>query len=132
MAKKYVTSNEFGKAMLEMLNDYGDEIYDDVEQTSKDIASKALSAVKGASPRDTGDYAAGWGKNTLNNKRAGYYCVRIRNRAEYRLTHLLNFGHYFKSYGKVWGRYRGDNHITRTELEFKKRFAVELKHKIER
>ena len=43
MAKKYVTSNEFGKAMLEMLNDYGDEIYDDVEQTSKDIASKALT-----------------------------------------------------------------------------------------
>jgi len=130
MSKKYVTSNDFGKAMLDLLNEYDDEIYEDVVQTSKDVASQALMAVKGASPRNTGAYAAGWGKNTLNNKNARYYVVRIRNKDHYRLTHLLNFGHNFKSYGKVWGKYRGDNHITKTELEFKRRFAVELKTKI--
>lgn len=132
MAKKYVTSNDFGEVMLDLLNEYEDEIYNDVEETAKDISSQALIAVKAASPKNTGEYAAGWTKNTINNKRAGYYCVRIRNRERYRLTHLLNFGHNFKSYGKVWGRYRGDNHITRTELEFKRKYAVELRHKIER
>lgn len=132
MAKKYVSSDDFGKAMVDLLNEYEDEIYDDVQQTTKDLGSQALMAVKAASPKNTGAYAAGWSKNNVNNKRAGYYYVRIRNKERYSLTHLLNFGHNFKSYGKVWGKYRGDNHITRTELEFKKKFTVELKHKIER
>lgn len=132
MAKKYVTSNDFGEVMLDLLNEYEDEIYNDVEETAKDLSSQALIAVKAASPKNTGEYAAGWTKRAINNKRAGYYCVRIRNKERYRLTHLLNFGHNFKSYGKVWGRYRGDNHITRTELEFKRKYAVELRHKIER
>ena len=132
MSKKYVSlsNNDFYDVMTDLLTEYEDEIYNDVVETAQDLSKQALIMVKGASPRNTGAYAAGWIKNTRNNKNARYYVVRIRNRDHYRLTHLLNFGHNFKSYGKVWGRYRGDNHITNTELEFKRRFAVELKTKI--
>lgn len=132
MSNRRVNYNDFSQVMVDILNDYVDDVFDAVKETSDDLGAKALVAVRGASPRDTGDYAAGWMKVNRNSRKNNYYAVRIRNKTEYRLTHLLNFGHVFKSYGHVWGRYRGDNHITRTELEFKRRFGVELKTKLER
>ena len=134
MANKKVSVNNFAKELTKIIMDYEEDVYDDVVSVTKDLGKQALVMVRAKSPKDTGTYASGWRKNTRNSKKDRYYCVRINNETSYRLTHLLNFGHKYKSYGKVWKhkKHIGDNHITNTELEFKRKFGVELKHKIER
>ena len=134
MSNKRVSVNDFAKELTKIIMNYEEEIYDDVVSVSKDLGKQALVMVRAKSPKDTGTYASGWNKSTRNSKKDRYYCVRINNATSYRLTHLLNFGHRYKSYGKFWKgkRHIGDNHITSTELEFKEKFGVELKNKIER
>lgn len=134
MANKKVSVNNFAKELTKIIMDYEEDVYDDVVSVTKDLGKQALVMVRAKSPKGTGTYASGWRKNTRNSKKDRYYCVRINNETSYRLTHLLNFGHKYKSYGKVWKhkKHIGDNHITNTELEFKRKFGVELKHKIER
>lgn len=131
---KRVSVDNFGKELTKIIMDYEEDIYDDVVEVTKDLGKRALNMVKARSPKDTGTYASGWVKNTRSSRKDRYYCIRIRNETSYRLTHLLNFGHRWKSYGKFWKKKRhpGDNHITNTELEFKRKYGVELKHKIER
>lgn len=132
MSKK-IKYNQFGKIMKDWLDEYDEEIYDDVVNVSKDLSSKALIEVKTKSPRDTGNYASGWKKNIRNSKSQRLFVIRINNKNHYRLTHLLEFGHRFVSYGKEWRRKASAQpHITEIELEYKKKFGVELKHKIER
>lgn len=132
MAKK-VTADEFGGEMTDLLQEYLEDVYGIVSETAKDLGKQALSMVVARSPKDTGAYAAGWQKDNRGSQIDNYYAVRIRNKTHYRLTHLLNFGHHWKNYGKVWNRtYKGDEHVTRTELEFKKKYAQQLRTKIGR
>jgi len=132
MTKK-VTADEFEGAMTDLLQEYLEDVYGIVSETSKDLGKQALNMVKARSPKNTGAYAAGWQKDNRGSQLDNYYYVRIRNKTRYRLTHLLNFGHHWKNYGKVWNRtYKGDNHITETELEFKEKYANQLRTKIGR
>lgn len=134
MSNKKISAKDFKKELTKIILEYEEEVYDDVVSVSKDLGKQALVMVRARSPKNTGSYSSGWKKNTRSSKKDRYYCVRINNETSYRLTHLLNFGHKYKSYGKVWKhkKHIGNNHITNTELEFKRKFGVDLKHKIER
>lgn len=54
------------------------------------------------------------------------YSIKIHNKTNYQLTHLLELGHATKN----GGRTKPQPHIRPTEVKYKKEFEKELKKKI--
>lgn len=71
------------------------------------------------------EYCKGW---RLKKDKTGKnrYIVKVWNKTDYQLTHLLEFGHATRN----GGRTRPQAHIRPTEEKYKKEFEKELKRKI--
>ena len=70
-------------------------------------------------------YCKGW---SLKKDKTGRnrYVVKVWNKTDYQLTHLLEFGHATRN----GGRTKPQPHIRPTEEKYKKEFEKELKRKI--
>lgn len=70
-------------------------------------------------------YAKGWKlkKDKLGKKR---YSIKIHNKTDYQLTHLLEFGHATKN-GK---RTKAQAHVRPIEKKYSEKFEQELKRKL--
>lgn len=65
------------------------------------VADETISELKTTSPKGRrGKYAKGWGK-TSRKTDSPLKEVTIHNKNEYRLTHLLEFGHSLKNGGRT-------------------------------
>ena len=71
------------------------------------------------------EYCKGW---RLKKDKAGKnrYIVKVWNKTDYQLTHLLEFGHATRN----GGRTKPQPHIRPTEEKYKKEFEKELKGRI--
>lgn len=113
------------KEIMKALENYSDDISEVVEETSNEIGKEATEEIKRTSPKKRGSYAKGWKlkKDKLAKNR---YSVKIYNKTDYQLTHLLEFGHATRN-GK---RTKALPHIRPVEEKYSKKYEQEVKRKI--
>lgn len=120
MAKAINLETEIAK----ILTKYGDEVAENIQKVTKEIARKGAKAVKQNAQSDfkgTGKYAAGW----TSQAKEGRYSSQgiIYNRAKPGLPHLLEHGHAKRGGGRTDGR----EHIAPVEQEVIRSFEEAIK-----
>ena len=128
MENKVVSANELTEQVMKYLNEYKEDIEDTTKKVMKENSQQALNKVKLLAPKRRPEYYRGF-KIRLNNlKSKNFYGFTIYNEQHYRLTHLLEFGHYSRSGSWVEGK----KHITTTELEYIDKTYNDLQNEIKK
>lgn len=123
---KSVEANLLSKELMKYLNEYQEDISEEVENVANKVGKEAVNELKQISPKGAREsYVKGW---RLKKDRVGKnrYIVKIHNKTDYQLTHLLEFGHATRN----GGRTKAIPHIRPTEEKYKKVFEQELKKEI--
>ena len=130
MSNVTITPEQFQKAVMEAMKDYGDKVIEVSEKAAKTAARGSVKSLKGSAPSG-GSYAAGWSHKAKKDGVAKYSDT-VYNRTDYQLTHLLEKPH-------ATGRYRGGRYpkkanytgtIARVEEEFTNKFMEEVMAKL--
>lgn len=100
---KHDISGEIAKALKE----YTTDVVEGIHEMAEDLAKETMPKLKSESPELTGSYRKGWRIKRESNK------VRIHNKTDYQLTHLLEKGYTSRS-GK---RVKPQVHIEPVEQE---------------
>lgn len=130
MDTRIVRPEEFQRAVIKALHDYGDKVLDITEAEVKSTGRQAVTALKGSAPAG-GAYAKGW---THKVRKGGAYSLSdtVYNRTNYQLTHLLEKPH-------ATGRNKGGHYprkvdytgtMARIEAEFSNKFYQEVLSKL--
>jgi len=136
MAKK-IKPVDLNKAVEDILNQYGDEVYDVMGDCINEVAEEATSRLKqvnsfapGGSP--TGAYAQDWLNEKLEGQRLTVSRV-VHNGSHYRLTHLLEKGHVIKNgTGRTFGHTGAYPHIAPVNDWANKELPNLVKRKLEK
>ena len=124
MSKK-IKADSLSNEILKALEYYSDDISESVEEVSNEIGKEAVEELKSNSPKRKGEYAKGWTiKKQKSNKRK--YSVKLYNRTDYQLTHLLEFGHATRN----GGRTKAIPHIKPVEEKYTEKYEQQLKERI--
>ena len=78
-----------------ILNEYSDEVQEDIIDCAENVAKKGANKLKQTSPRKTGEYASGWRVKTTKQK--GEVSCVIYNAKKWQLTHLLEKSHLLRN-----------------------------------
>lgn len=129
---KAIKADDLSKEIMKYLNNYKEDIEEDVIETVDDITKKARDELKQTSPRGKGSrktpYHKGWAVK-ISKRGASKYHKVVWNKTNYQLTHLLEFGHH-KRDGTGW--VDGQPHIRDVEKKYNVEFVDKLKQKIRR
>lgn len=90
---------EFAPTLLNELKTYTDDVCEKITKGEKRIASRALRMVRERSPKRTGTYSKAWGKDFISNHKGAWTVIKQKG-GSYRLTQLLEGGHYNVLTGK--------------------------------
>lgn len=129
---KSIDAEELQKALRDFLENYSEDIAEEVKDATNTTIKEAKGELVQTSPksgmaRDT-KYYKGWAlKNGTKNKKYRYTRV-IWNKTNYQLTHLLEFGHATRN----GGRTNAIPHIRPVEDKYGVKFADLLNKKIRR
>lgn len=109
------------KAIINGLEEYAEVTSEGVKKAVKKTATECKNNIKAHSPKLTGDYAKGW-VTKKEFESANELRISVKNRTDYQLTHLLEYGHIVKNRpdGKVLGSASAHPHIRPAELRAKK------------
>lgn len=128
---KQIEPEQLTHVMMELLKEYGDDVYKIVEEEAKDIARKATSELRQKSP---GKYARMW-RHSAEKNRKTLYRETVFNK-NYQLTHLLEKPHKTgKSTSDTYPKHRGGEHdhtgiIAEVEEKYSKEFMDRLERKL--
>lgn len=110
MARK-IGPIDLSKAINDILTQYGDEVYDVMEECIDEVAEEAkdrLKAVNHFRKEASGTYAGSWVNEKLQGKPLTVKHA-VHNEKHYRLTHLLEKGHVVRNgTGRNKGKQRTD------------------------
>ena len=106
--------------MKELLDEVDQNVKQSVEKNAKNCSKGSATALKGSSPRESGEYAGGW-----TSKKLGEADFIVYNRKAPGLTHLLENGHMIVNKKGTYGRVPGIKHIKPVEDEFVEKFVQE-------
>ena len=120
MAK--VSIDSLADAVAKELADYNQDVTDGVKKEVKRVAKEMVQELKRTSPRDSGDYAAGW-REKPEFESAEDIRERVYNAKKPQLTHLLEHGHAKQNGGRV----NGKPHIGPAEQEAEKKLTNGVK-----
>lgn len=90
-------------AVARELAAYSQEATDILKKEIRSVAKEAVEELKATSPRDSGEYASTWMSKDVYESKTDIR-VRVYNKDNYRLTHLLENGHAKVSGGRVAGQ----------------------------
>lgn len=134
-----VRADQLQKVIEKYLNEYHEDISEDVRTTAKSIANAAKAELERISPvgdadvilkggevHPRGNYAKGWTIATQTSKNV--HSKKIWNRTDYQLTHLLEFGHATRN----GGRTKAIPHVRPTEKKYLDKFEKELEKEIKK
>ena len=131
MSSEKVDVTDLKDTIMEYLNDYAEEIHDDVVKITEETTKKAIDELKETSPRGKGKratpYHLGWDTKIQIKGKNKYHRV-IWNKTNYQLTHLLEFGHVTRN----GGRAKAIPHIAPVAEKYNQEFVDLLKEKIRR
>ena len=112
--------------IVDILNDYSDDIQDAITKEAEIIAKNGANKLKQTSPKNTGKYAKGWRVTTTKGK--GYVSSTIHNSTNWQLTHLLEKPHVIKNKYGSWGTSKPKKHIEPVEQECIKEYEREVEN----
>ena len=120
-----INIKDFDKEITKQLKRYSKVTSSEIQEAAKDIAKEAVKDVQSKSPMSNtsrrGKYKKGW---TSQNVEDGYI---VRNKDEYRLTHLLEKGHVIRDgTGRKVGQAKAQEHIKPAEIKAIKNFEKRI------
>ena len=126
-----IKPDELQKAVMDYLENYKEDIDEEVIETVDTITKQARDELKQTSPRRHGNrlnpYYRGWAIKLRKKGNGGYHKV-IWNKTNYQLTHLLEFGHVTRN----GGRTKAIPHIRPIEEKYNVEFVDLLEKRIRR
>lgn len=109
-------------AIVKELEEYRQDITDGLKQEIKTVAKECKQNIQKNSPVLTGSYRKGW-QDKVAYEGDDDIRVIVRNRTDYQLTHLLEYGH-----AKVnGGRVQGHPHIGPAEQRAEEKLMKKVK-----
>ena len=90
MADKRVDIDGLAAAISQYLDEFKEATTENVYEACKETSDVILADLKASSPRDTGKYARSW---IATIDKAGSWARAILHDRQYRLVHLLEYGH---------------------------------------
>ena len=128
-----VQPQNLSKVLTKYLNEYKEDIDEEVISSSNSVAKQAKDELTRTSPPKKGSlsnrgrhYKDGWTISTQNQKSQNWYTKKIWNKTDYQLTHLLEFGHHIRNGGWV----AAQPHIRPVEQKYIQKFVQELEREI--
>ena len=107
--------------MQELLDEYSETVEEVVEDAAKTTAKECVNELKNTSPKGPRGYARSW----TSKKHDGGWVVY--NKEHYRLTHLLENGHYsYNQFGGSYRRVNGIKHIAPVEESGIEKFQIKI------
>lgn len=131
---KRVKLEKASDTILEYVLEEQENIEESVRKETSTCAKQALAELRLVSPREKSQsrrgyhYADGWAISTKSSVKEGYYSKKIWNPKDYRLTHLLEFGHADRSGGHV----NAQPHIRDIEKKYRVQFTENLERDIKK
>lgn len=126
-----IKAEELQKVLNEYLETYAEDIEKDVKETTDTVTKQAVQEIKRTSPRGKvtreKPYHEGWKKQKGKVNR-GRYTVKIHNKTNYQLTHLLEFGHATRN----GGRTKAIPHVRPLEEKYNKLYEEKITTAIRR
>ena len=121
MSDMVVRPEEFEKAVMKAISDYGDRTLEMLESETKSTGRQTVKALKSSAPAG-GQYARGWSHKPQKN---GVYKTSdvVYNRTDYMLTHLLEKPHQTGGGSHAKGHYPSHVDYTGTIARIEKEYA---------
>ena len=95
--------DDLADAIIGELAAYSQEVTDGLKQEVKAVAKECKKEIQQNSPVLTGSYRKGWQAKTAYESKSDIRVI-VRNRTDYQLTHLLEYGHAKRGGGRVDGK----------------------------
>lgn len=124
---KSVTADKLSLELDAILTDYSDDVWEEVQKISKEVADEAAKKLKSSSPKQSGQYASGWKVKTQKGPRR-ISCV-VYNAKKPQLTHLLEWGHVNAATGR---RVAAESHIEPVEEWANQEFEKRVKEAVQK
>lgn len=115
-------TNSVAIQMQELLEEFNEDLQENVEKSAKLTARSCVKKLKSTSPKRTGEYgeyAESWSSKNVN----GSWIVFNKL---YQLTHLLENGHVVRNKYGTFGRAPAIKHIAPVEAEGIEEFQVRI------
>ena len=126
MSKKNVKGIDLGDAIMRELRAYSEGLAIEADNTAKRNAKKLKQKIEEKSPEDTGSYSRGWRIKEISNQLGASKYV-VHNKTDYRLTHLLEYGHATHGGTKT---VKAQPHIIPARDEVEKMFLQEIEEMV--
>lgn len=128
MSNRHVRPEQFSKAVIQALAEYGDEVNEKIESITKKTARETRSAMKASAPSG-GRYAAGWSNKAQKTGRWNLSQV-VYNRTDYQLIHLLEKPHDTGGGGHYPHKKDYTGTMKRVEEEYSQKYMDEVVNKL--
>ena len=115
--------------MDRILSEYVKETDRAVDTAAKKAAQRTAAILRTTSPKDSGEYAKGWGYKTTKGF-GGSVMTVVHNKRKPGLTHLLENGHVKKNQYGTYGRTQAKKHIEPAERKGVVIFLEEVVKKV--
>ncbi len=123
---KSIKSDLLVREIIKVLESCSDDISEIVEQEANQVGKEAVNELKQNSPRGIRKrYAKGWSLKK-DKKGKSRYSVKVHNKTDYQLTHLIENSHATRN----GGRTKANPHIRPVEEKYSKEFEERLKRRI--
>lgn len=104
--------NQLSDAINKALTEYSDTVADSIDSIVDEVTKDMKKEIQANSPKKSGKYKRGWRITAVSSKRGNRKLV-VHNK-QYRLTHLLEYGHAKRNGGRV----EGHSHIAPAEEKY--------------
>lgn len=129
MSNRRVRPEQFSKAVIQALAEYGDEVNEKVEAITKKTARELRADLKASSSVNKGRYAAGWSNKAQKTGRYNLSQV-VYNRTDYQLIHLLEYPHPTGKGGHYPSKRDNTGVLARAEEKYVQQYMNEVVEKL--
>lgn len=123
MSAKNLKGVDLGSEIMRELQAYSEALVTEADNAAKRSAKRLKKKLENTSPEDTGEYAHDWAVKEIKSKTNGPSTYVVHNKENYRLTHLLEYGHATKD---GTGRVKAQPHIEPARDDEEKKFLEDL------
>lgn len=117
-----ISIDDLADAIMEELHSFSEEITEEIKEDVKRVAKECMQDIKTDAPTESGAYKKSWRLKTAYESQNDIRIV-VHSAKEYRLTHLLEYGHAKRGGGRV----KSIPHIKPAEERAEKKLMQKVK-----